>query len=209
MLFVAAKFHQKDNNEGRSYAVTKKLEPFSVIVTDQGARLQLGSAEYPSILSSSQHKFPRYTIKNDTLFVFVDDKSDKQNISYVINCKDLKSVVAKESSHLRLQDLKVKSNDTLVVKTDKAKIDFFYQEPGNYEMVLFLQAQESEINMHQAHLRTLDVKIVGSKLNIWNSSFESVSVSLKNYSVMQSPANMEKVSLEVDSTSHFNFYSAI
>jgi hypothetical protein len=213
VMAVASKFHQENNsnNQTQYRGEEKKLEPFSVIVAESDARFQIGTAENPCIQSSYQLpdscKFPPYAIRNDTLFVSASTKKDNNGNLDVIYCKDVTSIVAKKNTYLKLQDFKINSNDTMLIKLNDSKIDVFYQNPQDKNMALFLQAQESEINMNQAHFKTLNVKIDRSKLNAWNTTIGNLSLNLKNYSFMGAPATMEKVNLEVDSTSHFNLYS--
>jgi hypothetical protein len=214
VMAVASKFHQENNNnnnETEYRADEKKLEPFSVLVTEQGAHFQLGTAEYPHILTfyklPNSCEFPPFTIKNDTLFISANTKRDYNGTMDVIYCKDVTSIVAKEKSYLKLQDFKINRNDTMLIKLNDSKIDVFSQNTKDNNMALFIQAQESEINLNQAHFKTLNVKIDRSKLNAWNTTIGNLSLNLKNYSFMGAPATMEKVNLEVDSTSHFNLYS--
>lgn len=207
MLFVAAKFHQKNNNDGQYRGEEKKLEPFSVIVAEPGAHFQISTAENPRILSLYQLpdscKFPPFGIKNDTLFIFNDPTKDKhQNVIY---CKDIKCIVAKEHTNLDLRDFIITGEDTLIVKLNRAKVNLFLHDVKNPKGELHLQAQESEIYINGTHLKTMDVNSENSKIYTWNSSIEHLSGTIKNYSEIKATV-MKKINVAVDSTSLINIH---
>jgi len=102
-------------------------------------------------------------------------------------------------------DYKITVYVKLIVKLNNAKIYMFPQDTKHQNGAFFILAQKSEINIGEAKIKTMDVKIDRSKIQAWNSSISNLSGTLQNYSELQATA-MAKISVAVDSTSIFNIH---
>lgn len=214
VLFVAAKMHQRDNNGGPWLSEEKKLiwlseekklESFSVVVAEPQAYFQLRIGENPRIRSSYQKpdtcNFPPFGIRNDTLFVFpYPDGEKKLVIQDVIFVKGIKSIIAKEKSYLNLQEFWA---DSLIIKLKHAQLDAFFDKTKNRISKFSIQAEESKMKLANANIERVDIQISQSIIQALDNSIGSLSGTLNNHSNIQVRV-MEKVNVEVDSTSNYN-----
>lgn len=202
VLFLAAKIHKGDSDR-RMYAEEKELESFSVVVAEPGASFHLRNGEYSRMLGFYEKpdtcKFLKYGIRNDTLFVFADPGSDKLRFSHEIYGRNIKSIVAKENSYLRLQQFVA---DTLFVRLNHAKLDAFFDKTKNPTALFSIDAVESDISLTGANIGRIEVQLNKTKMQTWNNSIGSLSGSLKNDSHVTF-GWLNKINLDIDSTSAY------
>lgn len=200
VLFLDAKMNFKNRQVGLH---EKRLEPFSVVVAESGAEFNIRKGEYPRMLSYYDKpdtcSFPEYGIRNDTLFVFTSKEKKKPNKWNEIYGRNIKCIVAKVNSNVRLQQFMA---DTLVIKLEYAVFDANFDNAKNRTLQLCMIANNSNINLHGAHIDHLNVQLNKTNMNSWNNSIVQLSGSLTNQSRLSLGA-IQKISLDVDLTSAY------
>jgi hypothetical protein len=200
VLFLDAKMYNKNRQVGLQ---EKRLEPFSVIVAEDGAEFNIRNGEYPRMTcyydKTDTCTFPDYGIRNDTLFVFACKEKKQPGKSHEIYGRNIKSVVAKENSFVSLQQFKA---DTLDVKLNYATFEAFFDKTKGPTAQLSITASTSKINLSGAHLENLNVRLNKTNMNSWDNSIVHLSGSLANQSRLSIGA-IQKISLDVDSTSTY------
>ena len=200
ILFLDAKMNFNNRQVGLQ---EKRLEPFSVVVAEDGAEFNIRNGEYPRIMcyytSPDTCTFPEYGIRNDTLFVFACKETKKQGKSHEIYGRNIKSIVAKVNSNVSLQQF---TADTLDIKLDYAIFNAFFDKTKGTTAQLSITAFTSKINLNGASLENLNVSLHRTKMNSWNNSIAHISGSLENSSSLSIGA-IQKISLDVDSTSTY------
>ncbi|MBV5313304.1 MAG: hypothetical protein JZU47_08415 [Prolixibacteraceae bacterium] len=200
VLFLDAKMNFKNRQVGLQ---EKRLEPFSVVVAEDGAEFNIRNGEYPRMTcyydKPDTCTFPEYGIRNDTLFVFACKEKKKPNKWHEIHGRNIKSIVAKVNSIVKLQQF---TADSLDVKLDYAIFEAYFDQTKGPKAQLSITASTSKINMSGAHLENLNVRLNKTKMNSWNNSIVHLSGSLANKSELSIGA-IQKISLEVDSTSAY------
>lgn len=200
VLFLDAKM----NNKNRQVCLQeKRLEPFSVVVAEVGAEFNIRNGEYPRMTcyyeKSDTCTFPEYGIRNDTLFVFACKEKKKPNKWHEIHGRNIKSIVAKVNSIVKLQQF---TADSLDVKLDYAIVEAHFNQTKAPTTQLSITASTSKINLNGAHLENLNLHLNKTKMNSWSNSISNISGSLENHSSLSIGA-IQKISLDVDSTSTY------
>ena len=202
VLFVSAKIHQRSSVSGL-WSEEKKLEPFSVVVAEAGANFHLRAAEFPRMQSFYEKpdsiNFPKYGIRNDTLFVFANSGIKPPRLPHEIYGRNIKCIIAKENSFVSLQEF---CADTLMLKLNNAAVDAFFDKTKRQTTRLSVQATGSRLKLAGVRLENLDLQLNDSKLNAWDNSITVISGSLKDHSSLSVGA-ITKISIEVDSTSTY------
>jgi hypothetical protein len=200
VLYLDAKMNFKNRQVGLQQ---KRLEPFSVVVAESGAEFNIRKGEYPRMLSYYDKpdtcSFPEYGIRNDTLFVFASKEKKKPNKWNEIYGRNIKCIVAKVNSNVRLQQFMA---DTLAIKLDNAVFDANFDNAKNRTLQLTMIANNSKINLHGANIDHLNIQLNKTNMNSWNNSIVQLSGSITNQSRL-SLGSIQKISLDVDSTSAY------
>jgi hypothetical protein len=200
VLFLDAKMNFKSRQVGLE---EKRLETFSVVVAEDGAEFNIRNGEYPRMAcyyaKPDTCTFPEYGIRNDTLFVFACNEKKQPGKSHEIYGRNIKSIVAKVNSIVRLQQF---TADTLDVKLDHAVFEAFFDKTKGPTAQLSISASISKITLSGVHLENLNVHLNRTKMNSWNNSISNLSGSLANKSSLSIGA-IQKISLDVDSTSTY------
>ncbi len=172
LLFIGAKyFKDAYGNEDNFLTQEKPLNTFSVVVAETGANFVLKSGTKNKIiqnyLKDAVPNFAPYVVRNDTLFVYSvkKEQSNKQGQSEggyfiivpEIFCQNVKSIVAKENSEVRLNEFQT---DSLSINLNKAKLNW------TFDKVVFvsIQAKDSDIYLDGKNLKRLTVKLDKTKL---------------------------------------------
>jgi hypothetical protein len=181
----------------------KRLEPFSVVVAEPGAEFNIKNGEYPRMIcyydKPDTCSFLDYGIRNDTLFVFASKEKKKPNKWHDIYGRNIKSIVAKVNSTVRLQQFIA---DTLNVKLNYAVFNANFDIIKNQTSQLSLIAANSKITINNAKIDYLSVQLNKTILNSWNNSIVHLSGSISNQSRLFIGA-IQKISIDVDSTSAY------
>jgi len=203
VLFLAAKVHQGHENENHWEGKEKVLEPFSTVVAEPGAKLFLRIGDQPKMicnyLKPDTCNFPPFVVRNDTLFVFYNPRITK-DMNINVYGKGIKAIVGKKDSYMNLQEFWV---DSLTIKLNQAKLDAYFDKTKNRTTTFSILAEESMMNLTDANIERIDIQISKSTIKAWNNSIRSLSGTLKDHSDIQVKV-MEKVNVEVDSTSNYN-----
>ena len=203
VLFLAAKVHERHGNEIHMEGKEKVLEPFSTLVAEPGAKLFLRIGDHPKMLCSYEKpdtcNFPPFEVRNDTLFVFYNPRISK-DLNINVYGKGIKAIVGKKDSYINLQEFWA---DSLIIKLNYAKLDAFFDKTKNLTATFSILAEESTMNLTNANIERIDIQLSKSKIQAWNNSISSLYGTLKNHSHIQVKV-MEKVNVEVDSTSNYN-----
>lgn len=200
VLFIAAKLDTKADVEVRSMLGVKELKHFSVVVTEAKEQLILKQSQKQELLTSynegDQAVYAPHELRNDTLFILKNPKSDYQFIQ--VHCSGIKSIVGKEESWIRIDECQ---GDTLMIKLEKARLFYNPSNALNNVSLLSIYANQSDIQMGIG-VKNLIIQSNSTKFNGWNNSFKSVSASLNNYSSLFI-GQTKQINLEADSTSTY------
>lgn len=200
VLFLDAKMYNKDRQIGLQ---EKRLEPFSVVVAEEGAEFNIRNGEYPRMTcyydKPDTCTFPEYGIRNDTLFVFACKEKKKPGRWHEIHGRNIKSIVAKVNSIVKLQQF---TADSLDVKLDYAIFEAHFDQTKGSTAQLSIIASNAKINLSRAVFENLNVRLNKTNMNSWDNSIVHLSGSLVNQSKLSIGA-IQKISLDVDSTSTY------
>ena len=205
VLFLAAKIHSNHENAVNWTWQEKALKSFSVVEAGPGAEFTLKDAQNPRIGLSFQKGdtclFPSYGIRNDTLFVYSYSGKVKPKTLTVFG-SGIKTIVGKEYSTIRLEQFR---DDTLVVKLDKAKFQYFPNNANLNRFSMTILASKSNINIGAANFNTLEVNLKVSQLTGRTMSVHSLSGVLNDHSSLVM-GHTNKIRLDADSTSNYQVY---
>lgn len=196
-LFIAAKNNPEAGIEARSFLGTKELGHFSVVVNESTEMLILKHTERSRLLTTYNEGepilFAPHEIRNDTLFILKDPKSNYQFVQ--VECSGAKSILSKAETTIRIDN---SLSDTITIKLKKAKL--FFLTSNDRTSLLTLIADQSEAQIH-ANIDNFRIQANQTTIN-GNNSFSSVSGSLKNYSMFVG-RSVNHISLDADSTSTY------
>lgn len=209
LLFVFSK-SRRGNDFGTDFKIKEeKTAPFSVVVAEPGAFFVLLYGEEfkisQSYLKEGVPNFAPYEVRNDTLFMYsvkqdnINKQEQSQGGHFVIvpevYCKNVKSIIAKEKTNIRLSNYHV---DSLSVTLDQSEFNWDYT---NYKSAyLNIDSKKSSLYIN-GEIEKISLKLDKTTVSI-NSSKETkeLSGSLSNDSEFQGSID-GKVSLEVDGSS--------
>lgn len=205
ILFLSARIDPRGSFHQEFLTQEKALDNFSVIIAEQGAGIHLryGQTSKISIQYSKGDtcSLPPFAVRNDTLFVSSYPDKKKQRIVDVY-CNGLKSIQEKEAAHVKIE--KQFQADTLLVKLDKAEFSFYSEKDSPKRISLTLIADQSKVYIGDTNFERLEIQLNNTEMNVWRNSISSLSGSVKNHSKLYIDT-FKKISLEVDSTSNYQF----
>jgi len=201
VLFLTTKLDPRANEGIRTEIFEKSLDSFSVIVAEARADFRIKSGA-TSKISNNYHKgetaaFPPYLVRNDTLFVSAfPDNVKVYNVE--VSCAKLKCIEGKEKSRITLENF---SGDSLQLKLSGAEFRHFAAtSSGNVSLRVI--ADNSNIRISDSSLKNLDIQLIKTEMNVWNTKVTNLSGSMKNSSTL-SLGTISKINLEVDSSSNY------
>ena len=207
-LYVGSKYYGNYNDPKNFVDKKTMLAPFSVVVAESGAVFYLNSGKENEItqshLKGTVPDFGPFLVRNDTLFIAsVKLKNNKDRFTsnlIHISCVNVKSIVTKEDSEVRMEKFQA---DTLNITMNKSRLDYRF---GKVAFVS-IQAKDSDIYLEGEKLEKLVVKLDKTKLNApIKKRIENLSGILKNTSDCTFYLS-NKIILDVDKTSVYNFYN--
>lgn len=208
-LYVGSKYYANPNNNSANFVDKKtKLSSFSVIVAESGAVFYLNSGKENEIthshLKGTFPDFGSFVVRNDTLFIasakLKRNKDRFTNNLIHVSCTNVKSIVTKEYSEVRMEEFQV---DTLSVTMNKSNLDFRFKNIS----YISLEAKDSEIYLEGERLGNLTIQLDKTRIN---SSIKKrtdvLSGSLINTSDLRFSMS-NTVTLDADDTSNYDFYN--
>lgn len=202
ILFIDSKFHIDDKSEFTT--VDKKLELFSVIVAEKGARFHLhynSDFKFQGTLFRNEetYHFPDYNISNDTLRIF---ESNENIFPIKIYCNSITSIIGKSESDIRLYKFQT---DSLNIEITNGKINGTL---GNYgvKKLSIKASQNSNIGFHQSKIEFLDITLSQSTSSIFNNDIIYLTAHLTNESNLFGSSQVN-LSLTKDNSSKYQLRS--
>ena len=194
-------------------AKTKKLDHFSVVVAQPGSKvflqMQISDRQFPTYshlpVEGDLFNPPSFGVRNDTLFVFAAS-SNKEHDNDSFSCAEIKSIVGKEKSFIKVWNQKV---DTLKVKLNYAQFSgFFNIDPDRKKgTMLVFDADSSKIDMTRfpSNFAQIHIRLCRSHLKILapNNSFYPIYGTMKDYSGLYITGDT-RVYVDKDATSYSN-----
>jgi hypothetical protein len=208
LLFIGSKYYKGVNDPTNFRIKEKNLSSFSVVVADSGANFNLRNAKENKIIQpyrkDSIANFPSFIVRNDTLFISsakqIQGLPENYRVATEVFCINIKNIVVKRNSYISMNDFKV---DTLMININKSKLDLRFDSIS----YISLQAKDSDIYLEGQKLEKLVVKLDKTKLNVpIKKRIENLSGTLKNTSDCTFYLS-NKIILDVDKTSTYNFYN--
>jgi len=182
------------------------LPNFSVIVSGPQTRFYIESGDtnkltisYPGKVKDSRPI--SYFVKNDTLF-FVE-KDDRMNFErkILIQCANVKTIVARHNDGLVIEHFNAKS---LTILADSGTVDLgckYYTNNGELLFSLLdincIAQNKSIVTIQQIKTDQIKVKAVGSEVYLKNMSIKNVSADIKDHSRLEGE-NIEDKELQID-----------
>jgi hypothetical protein len=216
LLFIGAKFYKGVVNEDNSLTQEKPLNTFSVVVAETEAYFILKNGAQNKIsqryLKDLAPNFAPFTVRNDTLFVYSVKKEDSNKQEHSkggyfiivpeISCQNVKSIVAKENSTVRMYNFQA---DTLRVDLNGTKLNSNFKKIAS----IFIEAKNSDINFEGENLEKLAVKLDKTQLRVRaKKRINNLSGSLKNQSDCSFSLS-KNINLDADQTSVYSFYNIV
>ncbi len=204
LLFIGSKYYKGVDDRADFAIKEKKTAPFSVIVAEPGAYLVLKNGREFSVSQSykkeAKPNFASFVVRNDTLYMYaVKSKIDgKWFVVPEVYCKNVKSIIAKEKSNVRMEKFKV---DSLSITMDKSELT------GELNETVFvsLTSKNSYVRFRCENIKKLQLQLDKTDLNIdSNKSIENVLGSLKNKSILNCSID-GKLNLQKDKSSQLFF----
>jgi len=204
-LYVGSRYYVEYYDTHNFVEQVKPLPPFSVVVAEPEAQIQLRNGSERKIVQSffktKQPRFSSFVVRNDTLFVFgvKQDRNKLPRAQFIANvyCENIKDFVAKEKSVVFLSDYQV---DSIFVKMDNA--DLACQ--NNNSIFIKIIAKNSRANFDCQKLNSMKVELDKTYLDVKSKNrVNNISGTLKNDSDVKLNLNA-KVNLDVDRSSYLN-----
>ncbi len=202
-LYVGSKYYVEYYDIHNFVEQEKPLPPFSVVVAEPGAQIQLRNGSKTKIVQgffkTKQPRFSSFVVRNDTLFVFgvKQDRNKLPRAKFMANvfCENVKHFVAKENSLVFLSGYQV---DSLFVKMNDAEL-VCQNNNSNY---IKLIAKNSRINFDCEKLNAMVVELDKSQLELKSKNkINSISGTVKNDSDVKFSMD-GKLNLDVDKSSY-------
>lgn len=208
-LYVGSKYYVEYYDTHNFVEQVKPLPPFSVVVAEPGAQIQLRNDSKTKIAQSffktAQPKFAPFVVRNDTLFVFGVklDRNKLPRAQFMVNvyCENVKHFVAKERSVVFLSGYQV---DSIFVNINNA--DLACQ--NNNSVYIRMKAKNSRTNFDCGKLNSMEVELDKTRLELKSKNrINNISGTVKNDSDVVLSQN-GKVNLDVDKSSNLNMYDS-
>lgn len=206
-LYVGSKYNSGYYDTENFETQEKPLPNFSVIVAEPDTKFQLMSGKENKIT----HRFLKETypdigtcrVQNDTLIISCIQLKKNQvrhtNNTTTIFCKNVKSIIAKKNSNIKLEKFNTK---TLTISTNKSFLEWKFENIASVS----IQAKDSYINLEGEKLEKLALKLDKSQIHSTiNERTTSVSGSLINSSDLRYKMSHSAL-LTTDDTSNYDFY---
>lgn len=208
LLFIGSKYYKGIYDKSNFAIQEKKTAPFSVVVAEQGANFYLKNGKEHKIiqdyLKGAVPNFAPFLVRNDTLFVYSVKKEQSKEPHFIIVpevfCVNVKSIVAKENSEVRMKKFQA---DTMSVIMNKSNLDWRFENIT----YLSIKAKDSDIYLEGEKIGKLAIKLDKTRIN---SSIKKrtdvLSGSLINASDLRFSMS-NKATLEADNISNYDFYN--
>lgn len=208
LLFVFSKSRNGYDFSTNFKIKEEKTADFSVVVVEPGAHLALKNGEEfkvsQSYLKEGVPNFASYEVRNDTLFMYsikkdkINNQEQYQGGHFIIvpevYCKNVKSIIAKEKTNIRLSNYHV---DTLSVTLDQSEFNWDFNNPTYLKII----SKNSYVNLNGDYIEKINLQFDKTTLYVNSKkATKELSGSLINDSEFQGPIE-GKVSLEVDKSS--------
>lgn len=200
VLFTAAKIHSLNEPKVIWTWQEKPISPFSVVVAEPGAEVNVKYEQNPRIGLSLQKGdsciYPPFEIRNDTLFVHPYVGNVKLRSVFVLGT-GIKTVLGKENSTIWIKQFE---GDTLVVKLNDAKLQFFPDRFNFKKFSCIISANRSNVDMGSVNFDQLDVNLNQTQMNTNSIKVSKFSGVLKDHSILLL-SDLKRINIESDSTS--------
>lgn len=207
LLFIGSKYYKGIYDKSNFAIQEKKTARFSVVVAEQGANFYLKNGKEHKIiqdyLKGAVPNFAPFLVRNDTLFVYSVKKEQSKEPHFIIVpevfCVNVKSIVAKENSEVRMKKFQA---DTLNISMNKSKLDLKFDKVTQVSIL----AKDSDIYLEGENLEKITMELDKTKLRVAaKKRMNYLSGSLKNDSRCDFSLS-NSVHLDADKTSNYGFY---
>ncbi len=207
-LYIGSKYYKGIYDKSNCAIQEKKTARFSVVVAEQGANFYLKNGKEHKIiqdyLKGAVPNFAPFLVRNDTLFVYSVKKEQSKEPHFIIIpevfCVNVKSIVTKEYSEVRMEKFQA---DSLSVIMNKSNLDWRFENIA----YLSIQAKDSDIYLEGEKLGKLAIKLDKSRINSSiKKRTDALSGSLLNASDLRFSMS-NTVTLDADNTSNYDFYN--
>lgn len=207
LLFIGSKYYKGIYDKSNFAIQEKKTAPFSAVVAEQGANFYLKNGKEHKIiqdyLKGAVPNFAPFLVRNDTLFVYSVKKEQSKESHFIIVpevfCVNVKSIVAKENSEVRMEKFQA---DTLSISMNKSNLNWKF----NTVTQVSIQAKDSDIYLEGENLEKITMELDKTKLRVAaKKRMNYLLGSLKNDSRCDFSLS-NSVHLDVDKTSNYGFY---
>lgn len=212
ILFTAAKNHKEGRPKNYMANAAKeitKLAPFSVIVGQPGSAFHIEQATEDQIqVQYFDKKYLNrnaYRLSNDTLYFSGIDKQD--TISYRIFCKKTNTVIGKSKSTVFIdsyisEQLNVSTDSgTLYLSNEKLSAEKYKNKVCNISITA---VNNGYAQVHKSLVSHLNVILIRSNLNVYESTVHDLKADLKRKSKLNSYNNPENMQISKDHSSTFS-----
>ena len=199
-LYVGSKYY----NENLELLIQdKKTASFSVVVAEPGSVLVIKDGKEFSVSQSykkgSTPEFASFEVRNDTLYMSaVKSKIDgKWFIVPEVYCKNVKSIIAKEKTNIKLKNYQT---DSLYIKLYKS--DFFWTL--NKTNFVSIDAKDSYLHLDEGSIKKMNIDL--DKTIIWLESknkTKEIFGRINNNSGING-SDIGKISLKIDKSSNLH-----
>ena len=205
-LCVGSKYYVGVDDRADFVKQEKLLSPFSVVVAEPSTIFSLKSEKENKItqtyLKNTLPDIGSFLVRNDTLFISsVQLKKDQvrhtRNLTYV-SCLNVKSIIIKENSNVRMEKFKA---DSLRITMNKSELT------GELNKTVFVSliSQDSYVRFRGDNIKKLQLQLDKTDLNIdSDKSIENVLGSLRNKSMLNCSID-GKLNLQKDKSSQLFF----
>lgn len=202
VLFTAAKIHSINEPKVILTWQEKPISPFSVVVAEPGAEVNVKYEQNSRIGLSLQKGdsciYPPFEIRNDTLFVHPYVGKVKQRSVFVLG-DGIKTIQGKENSTIWIKQFE---GDTLVLKLNDAKLQFFPDKFNFKKFSCIISANRSTVEMGSVNFDQLDVNLNQTQMNTNSIKVSNFLGVLKDHSTLLL-SDIKRINLESDSTSTY------
>ncbi|MCL3782424.1 hypothetical protein EMN47_18740 [Prolixibacteraceae bacterium JC049] len=186
--------------EHHMYRAEKDLQPFSVVVAEEGVNFRLKTAnQFKAVLFSRKDtalKVPDYKIKNDTLFL--TKATITKGIQPLFIGKQFKAVIGKQNNRINFEH--IKSDDKLLLQLNKGKVWGQVTAPE-----VTVEAQYSEVNLNHSKIDQLKCNLLKTKSYYHGNNINTIEATLREHSKIYGRAQT-KIILDVDKSSSYNIH---
>ena len=192
----------------------EKLPYFSIIVAEKGANIRLRKHKTNTILANVSEKdkgkkLPKYTISNDTLYIYKNDYESKTNINFTT----LKGIIGKEGSDIHIGHF---NTDSLFIRLHKSKVrGWLIKNSIDFIDLKAYNKSEFRYSLNSSTIKNFNVKVNNSNVyynTVINYESDTTIVSklynlkttLKNDSYMRANTLIDRLDLVRDTTSTYD-----